>query len=388
MVFGTDQARPAMTFDEDLQKLFNLFHYSCKATEEAPYCPPRLRDAGTREQARELAGEMAVLLADIAHRAPGQSLLPAAEMEATYLAPMRKELETHRAAIDLDYPEDWWPEHQRKILEALYADQTAHVDELCAAGRSRVMAETDKIAANLPAYPHVKAYQDWWRKRAALDAKGWQALVQARRKALQERAREYSRQVVPVATMLADLGSPPLEWGIGRWQVCNRELAIVTPSPNELFWGDWLAGLEEHNGVKAAVFASDRKTPGDVGEYAELMATVPVSGHRDRLGLLLHVSSANKDLFSNTLAQYRWAGYRFIELLWGEKVLWEADLGRISERGEWFMVRLPTVPPDLKELPLRLRVEDRKLSLNNYTICYVSPFRLMELPEAPSQHDK
>jgi hypothetical protein len=45
------------------------------------------------------------------------------------------------------------------------------------------------------------------------------------------------------------------------------------------------------------------------------------------------------------------------------------------------MVRLPRIPDEVKDLSLRLRVEDRKLSLNNYNITYVGPIRLMELPE-------
>jgi len=35
----------------------------------------------------------------------------------------------------------------------------------------------------------------------------------------------------------------------------------------------------------------------------------------------------------------------------------------------------------MRELPLRLRVEDRKLSINNYTICFVGPVRLIETSE-------
>ena len=68
---------------------------------------------------------------------------------------------------------------------------------------------------------------------------------------------------------------------------------------------------------------------------------VPVSGHRDRLALLIFASAANKDLFSATPVKYRWAGYRFLELAWQDKVLWEADLGHLPERGDWFLVRLP-----------------------------------------------
>jgi hypothetical protein len=205
--------------------------------------------------------------------------------------------------------------------------------------------------------------------------------VQERRKALAERVLEYSRQSVSAESMVSALRSPPLEWGIGRWQGSNRLLATARPSPDERFWGDWLAGVHRQKDLQAAVFAANRKAPGEVGEYAELHADMPVPGHRSRLAVLLFASAANKDLFSNTLVKYRWAGYRFVQLLWQDKVLWEEDLGCLPERGDWFMVRLPTLPDEMKNIPLRLRVEDRKLSMNNYTIAYVGPLRLMELPE-------
>jgi len=294
---------------------------------------------------------------------------------------MRQEVQTHQAAAGLTYPEDWWPEQQYKILDALYAGDTASVGQLASSLRPRVVEQVEQIGRTLPTAPHIKSYMAWWRKRASLDASGWKALVEARRKALGDRIREYGRNVVNPGPMLEGLSSPPLEWGIGRWQVSNRLLATVLPSTNEWFWGDWMAGLYERGNTRAAVFAADKKVAGTPGEYGELHLTVPVSGRRDRLGLLVFASAANKDLFSATLTKYRWAGYRFLQLAWQDKVLWEADVGCLPERGDWFLVRLPRVPDDVKELALRLRAEDRKLAQGNYTLSFVGPIRLLELPE-------
>jgi hypothetical protein len=44
------------------------------------------------------------------------------------------------------------------------------------------------------------------------------------------------------------------------------------------------------------------------------------------------------------------------------------------------MIPLPTIPNDVATLSLRLRVEDRKVSMNNYTIAYIGPIHLVELP--------
>ena len=58
----------------------------------------------------------------------------------------------------------------------------------------------------------------------------------------------------------------------------------------------------------------------------------------------------------------------------------QADLGATPETGGWHLVRLPRVPDDVAALELTLRVEDRRTSLNNYTVACVSPLRLLELP--------
>ena len=95
----------------------------------------------------------------------------------------------------------------------------------------------------------MKTYVDWWRKRASLDANGWKALVEERQQAMAERLKEYFRSMVNPGPMLEGLGTPPLEWGIGRWQVSNRLLATALPGTNEWFWGDWLAGRYERGNI-------------------------------------------------------------------------------------------------------------------------------------------
>lgn len=381
IVFGPDQAKAAMQFDDNLHKLTKLFRYSYKVTDDTPYCPPRLENLADKPAASALCDAMASLLDAITGKAPAQALLAEKDLRDDYLNRMRRELAAHRAALTLAYPEDWWPAHQRKILDALYAGDDAKVNQLSAGKRAQVEAEVALIQKTLPNFPHMKGYVSWWKERASLDAAGWKALLDKRKQTLAERVDGYSKQVLAAATMTDALKSPPLEWGIGRWQVANRLLATVPLLPNEQFWGSWIAGAPKNKETGAAVFTADRKVPGTVGEYVELPAIVPLSGARHRLGLLVFVSATNKDLFSNTMIPFRWAGYRFVQVLWEDKVLWEADLGCIPGKGDWHMIHLPRVPDDVKELKLRVRMEDRKTSMNNYTVAYVGPIRLMELPE-------
>ena len=380
MVFGEAQAAAAAEFDDKLQQLFALYRHPYKSSEEVPASPPQLGRPEDREVARALAEEMTTLLERLAAGAERETVIDATDLKTAYLEPMRRELATHRATAELDFPEEWWPETQRQILAALYAGDSAAGERGLADARTRVTREVDRIATVLPELPQTKKYVEWWQRRAALDLAGWKVLQATREKALGERIVDYNR-IVKTHTMVAALGAPPLEWGIGRWQVSNRLLATTLPRPESNYRGDWLAGLYREDGIEAAVFAASRKVPGEIGEYAELPASVPVSGRRDRLGLLVFVSSTNKDLFSNTMIPYRWAGYRFIQVMWRDQVLWEHDLGQIPETGDWFMIRLPQIPAGVSALDLRLRVEDRRVSLNNYTVAFVSPLRLMELPE-------
>ena len=380
LVFGEAQVDPALSFDDQLQELFGLFRYSHKATNGLPPSPPRLRDRSTATLARRLIADLRANLDKIASPARAANLLVPGSLETDYLKPMLDAVEIHARAIELRYPEEWWPAVQREILAAVHSGDDAAVKRIAQPAGQRVRAELEQIQQALPDFPRVDVYAEWWKSRGALDPAGWRALLKAHEAELAERVHDYGTRVESL-TMIGALREPPLEWGIGRWQVSNRLLATVLPKAQPLFWGDWLAGIHREAGLEAAVFAAHRKVPGELGEYAELPMNLPLSGQRDRLALLLFISSTNKDLFSNTMIPYRWAGYRFIQILRDEQVLWERDLGAVPESGEWCMVRLPPVPAEFSTLNLSVRVEDRRVSLNNYTISYFGPVRLIELPE-------
>lgn len=380
LVYGPDMIAHAIAFDDALRTVRHFFKYAVKQDTDMPAYPPRIADPQQREAAFPMLTHMDALLLDIEASAPVQTMLDPTELKAAYLDSMRRELDVHSAASRLDFPEYWWDTHQRRVLEALHAGNPARADELITAARGRLSGELAAIDKTLGEYCDVKSYVAWWQQRGQLDAAGWQQLIQARQAALAARVEEYDRMVVPAAKMLAQSKTPPTDWGTGRWQVGNRLLATVLPRDHEVAWGDWAAGLFNRADFEAAVFAAKRRTPGDIGEYAELPVDVPVSGDRSRLGLLLFLSNFNKEKIGLSYTETRWAGYRFIQLLWDDRVLWEADLGPQRELGDWFMVPLPIIPNDVATLSLRLRVEDRKVSMNNYTIAYVGPIHLVELP--------
>lgn len=381
LVFGTQLADAGVAFDDGFKQLAGMYVYSYKDTPEHPYCPPRLQAPGERAAALGLVRRVQALLDRITANAPAESFLPRAELETQYLQPMRREFDGLARAATLSFPEDWYPNCQRKILSAVETGHTAAAESLMADARPRIVREVAAIAQAFPDFPHIAGYAAWWRTRAELDVAGWRKLLAAKAAEIPARVADDARnRNAHPATMLAGLATPPLEWGIGRWQVSNRLLATALPDAQPRFWGDWDAGLYGSGKTAAAVFVSLKKKPGEPGEYAELPVTVPTAGVHDHLAILLFASSANKDLFSNTPVPYRWAGYRYIQLRWGDKVLWEQDLGWIPNGGQWFLVPVPPLPRNLTELPLTLRVEDRQVSMNNYTLTFVSPLRLLEMP--------
>jgi hypothetical protein len=150
------------------------------------------------------------------------------------------------------------------------------------------------------------------------------------------------------------------------------------PDEREQQWGNWVGGRYEN---RAAIFMQDREATACAGDYCELGVTLPVSGDRGRLGLLVFMNRWTKDSLGLEHVKRRWAGYASVQLLWGDRVVWEADLGLSRENCEWDLVRLPAVPETLKERPLRLRVVHHKDSDGMHPLAVVGPVRLVELPE-------
>jgi hypothetical protein len=307
------------------------------------------------------------------------SLLAKDLLQREYLEPMRREVRSARAMLDAPFPEYWWDEHQAAVLAAVYAGDHAQADALITCARPRVQEDIGKVLQALGEAGHVKAYAAWWRKRAAASAADWTKLIDQRRGQLQERVADYDRTVAPLSELLKNMNDPPVQAGTRAWEKRNRVLTTVTPADHEQFWGNWIGGLTTFNGQRVAAFAVERHLPTNAGAFSELPIELPISGRRDRLALVVYLADANKESFGLGYAKWRWSGTRAIRLLAGDREVWSADLGIPRLTGEWFIVPLPAVPPDVKTLPLRLRVEDYYSAKNNLEIVYVGPIHLIEL---------
>lgn len=378
MVFGPQQAATAATLDDSLKRIRSRFRFWSTHTEYAPHCPPRLKSLDDRAATEADLASLQGLCEKLRSSAASETLLEPKTLEEEYLTPMVRDLETGLAVTRAPYPEYWWPSHQDAILRAIYDGNLEEANRLIGGVRDRIRHEVSQIERTLTQVAQVRQYVAWWRKRAAASAEDLRNLLDKRQGELRERIAEYNKTVAPTSQMLSGLADPPVQVGTGVWERHNHVRAIVTPEPRETFWGDWIGGLHEHKGMKVAVFALAKHLPVNAGVHSELPVNVPISGRRDRLGLILYLADANKESFGLGVAKWRWSGYRAIRLLWGDRELWRADLGIPRLTGEWFVVHLPELPADLTTLPLRLRVEDYYSAKNNLEIVYVGPIRLLE----------
>lgn len=382
IVFGPAQVETARDFDDRLTALRSRFIFTISGTPDAPLCPPR---PAPGVDAAAILGEVDALqkLVDrLEARAPAESLLKEDEVRAGLLGPMREELAVAGAAAATTFPEQWWPARQCLILDAVgrgdRQEAAGHIEQ----ARGLLLEQIDRIAGALGQLRMTGGYAAWWKRRAELDVAGWEKLVADRREEFQRRVWWYAYTAIGPADLIRESANPPLDWGTGRWQVRNRVRARVLPQDRETFWGDWMAGVHVRGDCRAAVFACRHHIDGDVGDFSELPVEVPLSGDRSCLALMICMGNANKDEIGLHHVPDRWAGCRVIRLLHDDRTLWEADLGRRREKGEWFVVPLPPVPADRDVLRLRLRVEETR-ETRAFGIVAVAPILLVELPPHP-----
>ncbi len=378
MVFGPAHPEAAAAFDDMLRDLQRSYLFTVTHSDWAPQCPPRLR---SQENRPAVLAELAELRAqlDRLQQSPSGSALDRELLERDYVGPMKREVASALAQAKAPFPEYWWIEHQGRLLEKIYDGDMAGADQLIAAARERVSGDLSELERLFEGVRVPRSYVEWWRKRSALSAADWKELVSRRQVALKERVTDYARNIARLDGLLAGVGDPPVQIGTKAWKRHNHVMATVTPEPREHFWGDWIGGLVEDKDVTAAVFAIDRGVPVREGGFSELPVRIPVSGRRDRLALVIYLADQNKESFGFGYARWRWFGSRSIRLLWKDQEVWRADLGIPRPTGEWFVTRLPSLPPDLKTLDLRLRVEDYESAKNNLEIVCVGPIRLLEL---------
>ena len=381
LVFGSSQVRDVMAFDDTLIEAKTLFTYPCRPAKWKIQTLPRLRRLDDRTRANDLLDQLEALRSKIERRATAETMLDPEPVQSRMLDAMQQEIVAGKAAAKLAYPEYWWDKHQRQILDSVYDGDMDRANRLTAEVRDRLIAEADAVSRALGFLKPTKVYASWWRRVAGMDGKGWQDLVAERRAELDRRISHYGYYSVLISSLIDEIHNVPYGRGRGGANQQWRVLDTVLPTQREQFNGAWLGGLFKQNATQAAVFALDPDADAQTGDYSELEVRVPITRARDRLGLVIYMNRWTKDKIGGEHVEGRWEGFAQAQLLWGDRILWQQDIGLPRDRHEWDLVRLPTVPDDVSELPLRLRVIHLKNADGMRPIVFVGPLRLVEMPE-------
>jgi len=379
-VYGPEQVAAMIELEDTLVRARSLFAFAMNPGPWRPNCPARLKRLEDRPLALELLGRCETLAARVAAGYAQGTLLDAHRVGETFVAPLQREIRVGQICAVMDYPEYWWNDHQRALLDAVYDGRMERADELIAAARPRVLQAIERIGRELRQLTITAPYVEFWTKTAGMSAADWRAAMQARQEELARRVWHYSYYSVVIDKLLPNLLNPPTGWGRGGTSRQMRVLATALPDLREHYWGDWLAGIYRNGREEAAVFAMEPDAAARAGDFAELPVRLPVSCDRNRLGLLVFMNRWTKELLGNEEVPGRWMGYAKVQILWQDRVVWEADPGLPRTGCEWSLVSLPPIPEDVKELDLRLRVVDQRDSNGMRAIVFVGPLRLVQMP--------
>jgi len=376
-VYGPEQVASMMQIEDLLLEAKSHFAFALTPGEWRPNCPARLKNLDARPRVLSLLAQADELAARVAAGFAKGTLLEADRIERTFVEPLQQEIRMGKVCAVMDFPEYWWNDHQRRVLDAVHAGDTVQADNQIASARPRLTQALDQIGRELAPLTLTRNYVAYWTKAAGKSAADWQATLQARQEELQRRIAHYDYYSVVIDKLLPNLSKPPTGWGRGAAARQMRVLSSALPEIREQYWGDWLAGPYRQ---VATVFAMEPSAAARAGDFAELPVRLEVSGDREHLGLLVFMNRWNKELLGNEHVPGRWMGYSAVQILWNDEVVWEADIGLPRGEREWELVTLPPIPAEVSHLDLRLRVIDKRDSQGMRAIVLVSPVYLVERP--------
>jgi len=367
LVYGPELIGAGMAFDDALYELRKLFLFSIGSNEVDPMCPPRLLSARFRPRVRGLIADMESALVKLQAARPAESFATPERLSANFLDAAGAEVIAAKACMELPFPEYWWDNHQRKVLDAIYDGDLPRADRLIDAVRSRVSSEVKQIGEKLGEMEGLdKHYVTPWTERASLDAAGWRKLIQGRPAQFDKLIAdlEYQKFGDPTALLLKGLSTPPQD----RLPVTQS----VVAGGRETWSGAHLSGL--YGG--AYTLAYPLKVISHQGEYDEVEVRIPLSGSKGWHGVRFFINSWSNDTIALERVVGRYLGRRFVQLLLDDKMLWESDVAVPRGEGEWITVGLPESLEGQREYKLRLRIEDREESYNYSSAVFVSPFHV------------
>ena len=365
LVYGPAHVEDALAFDDGFEKLRRLFLYPIAPEDEQVRFPPRLADEADRPKAQKLIADLEATLRRLQTARTDESFVREECFESWFLDAPRAELATARAAAELQYPEYWWDEHKRKVISEVYDGDLAEAGRLVNEAKPRLLAQASEARDKLVEAAGMDDYVQYWTDKASLDAKGWQAMIDQRKAEFPKLVEDIIYQRVgDLSSLLKGVDSPPNDLPV---------IASALPE-HELFAGEWRSGKYQD----AFVFLRPNKSFTNIGDYDEVEMVMPGKRIKGWYGVQFYVNAWVGESLGLETIRGRWLGRRFISLLDREKVLWRDDVSLLPG-GRWVTVGLPDEVEDMKEIKLRLRVEDVQVADNYPAVICLSPIRLVSV---------
>ncbi len=379
LLYGPEQIDAARAFDIRFAALKDLFHmppWRFWAEGDRPFIgwPCRLKQVEDRPKALALLDELDPLASELKRKAPEQTAIDAARLEAIYLDPMRDTLDYARRMTLLDYPEYTTSDLERTMVSLLEADNRDEAQRYLAEVRDRIGPQLERIEAELAELKQIEEYVAQWRQRVS-DLEYWKRLAVRRRAEMGRRFQKliggdvaslfpYMEQVDAgqLEALFARLPDPP-----GGKLLAELRAADWLKIPPQ-FQGEFCTGEFQSKDGSLVAIGYPRGVPSKLGDGAELVAELVVPDHTGQVLL---------DVFVNdTRLDNGYPGYRFMQLWGNDRLLWEEDIAPTRAGNEWLSLDVTREAAADSRLRLRFCVVDRRGVGDHLSVAFLGPVRL------------
>jgi hypothetical protein len=325
-----------LRYDNIHQQLRSHFYHPSGGLGVEDRFPPRpLRSANEPETGKMIA-QLEAISSEVTAKAPEGSMLPPEVLEADYLEPMRAEPAIARALMSAEFPEDWWPYCEGRLLEVSSSGSRAEAEKFAKEKGALLAGQLDSLGKSLGPLLDMEKYLAFWRQRAEAYSNGdlEKALV-----LFHDRARTFA-DVDEVALGVRELEADQPEGG-----------TISAVSPEQLAagisgGGSWAGGLYRKDEFRAVHFAFPPQTNSAAGDLCEVSFTLNVPRNHGPLRIEFPLGM---DVSCPDVGYDRRYGVRYLQVSCGGEVIREDDLMSMGSGDlSWISAELPEAAGEVK----------------------------------------
>ena len=374
LVYGPSMVGTAVSFDDRLSALKDLFELPPWRFWPNKGWPCRLKDVNSRAQAIALLDQLEQTLGALRDKAPGETAIDPARLESVYLEPIEATLAYARKMATLEYPEYSFPDFERTIMRRIDAEKLDEAERLLEASRGRIEPQLARIEQALAGLKGIDEYVAFWNDQlGGMDQ--WKQRAARRRVDMKKRFERlihgdaaslfpYKKQVSgdQLDALFAPLAKPPAGEPLAELRAADW---LERPCS---FSGAFCAGPFPWKGQSLIALAYPRGVPSKIGDVAEVYAEVVVPEYSGRLVL---------DAFVNdTRLENRYPKYRYMQLWIDDCLVWEEDIAPPRQGKEWVSLDPTELATPDTTLEIRFRVVDKRGVGDHLTVTFLGPVRL------------